>query len=126
MHTRGVAPEKERLGDVRLRAEINLAIADVDHPDDNPGCQRKLLRGNDCRHPRLSVWHRPRAPTSGAWVIDGTRREALPGNGDRTCPAYRMPINAGHLSNDAIIEFDYRTPPGPLTLAEVAIYEAND
>lgn len=76
--------------------------------------------------PRVTVWHKPRAPASGAWIVEGTRREALETNEDQQSPAYRMPISGGHWGNDAIIEFDYKKPPPALSLAEVAIYNANN
>jgi hypothetical protein len=127
VHTPTVPADKERLGDVRLRAEISQAIADVDHPSDNPAClSKRLLLPRRCRPAHVSIWYKPRAPASGAWIVEGSRREALAGNGDPTYPAFKMPVNAGHLGNDAIIEFDYWTPPGPVKHASVAIYDAND
>jgi hypothetical protein len=127
VHTPSVPADKERLGDVRLRAEISQAIADVDHPRDDPEClSKRLLLPRRCRPAHVSIWYKPRAPASGAWVVEGSRREALAGNGDPAYPAFKMPVNAGHLGNDAIIEFDYKNPPGPVKYASVAIYDAND
>jgi hypothetical protein len=127
VRTPSVPPDKERLGDVRLRSEISQAIADVDHPSDDPRCLRKtLLLPGHCRPLHISVWYKPRAPASGAWLVDGSRREALAGNGDPHDPSFKMPVNAGHLGNDAMIEFDYKHPPGPVKHAAVAIYDAND
>jgi hypothetical protein len=125
VHTPSVPPEKERLGDVRLRSLISQAIADVDHPSDDPRCMRKRHL-NGCRPPHVSVWHTPRAPTNGASIVEGNRRQALESNGDPNSPSYKMPISGGHWGNDAIIQFDYRTRLRPLKLSEVAIYEAND
>jgi hypothetical protein len=126
VHTRGVPPEKERLGDVRLRAEIAQAIADVDHPPDDPRCRGKHRGHNDCRRSQASVWFKPRAPASGAWLVEADRREALQSNGDADFPSYRIPVNAGHLGNDVTIEFDYKTPPRPMKLNAVLMYDAND
>lgn len=127
VHTPAVPADKERLGDVRLRAEISQAIADVDHPRDDPAClSKRLLLPKRCRPAHVAIWYKPRAPASGAWVVDGSHREALAGNGDPAFPAFKMPVNAGHLGNDAIIEFDYKTPPGPVKYASVAIYDASD
>jgi hypothetical protein len=127
VHTPTVPLDKERLGDVRLRSEISQAIADVDHPSDDPGCLRKtLLQSRRCRPPHVTVWYKPRAPASGAWLVEGSRREALASNGDPDYPSFKMPINAGHLGNDAIVEFGYKNPPGPVKYAAVAIYDAND
>jgi hypothetical protein len=127
VHTPTVPADEERLGDVRLRAEISQAIADVDHPRDDPAClSKRLLLPRRCRPAHVAIWYRPRAPASGAWVVEGRRREALAGNGDPAYPAFKMPVNAGHLGNDAIIEFDYKSPPGPVKYASVAIYDAND
>ena len=127
VHTPTVPADKERLGDVRLRAEISQAIADVDHPRDDPAClSKRLLLPRRCRPAHVAIWYKPRAPASGAWVVEGSRREALAGNGDPAFPAFKMPVNAGHLGNDAIIEFDYKTPPGPVKYASVAIYDASD
>jgi hypothetical protein len=127
VHTPSVPADKERLGDVRLRAEISQAIADVDHPRDDPEClSKRLLLPRRCRPAHVSIWYKPRAPAGGAWVVEGSRREALAGNGDPAYPAFKMPVNAGHLGNDAIIEFDYKNPPGPVKYASVAIYDAND
>jgi hypothetical protein len=125
VHTRNIPPEKERLGDVRLRNEISQAIADVDHPGDDPRCWRKRP-GNACKPAHVTVWYKPKAPAGAAWLIDGTRREALEADGDPNDPSYRMPINAGHLSNDAIIEFDYKKPLPPLKLPVVLIYDPNN
>jgi hypothetical protein len=127
VRTPTVPADKERLGDMRLRAEINRAIADVDHPSDDPEClTKRLLLPRRCRPAHVAIWYKPRAPASGAWVVEGSRREALAGNGDPAYPAFKMPVDAGHLGNDAIIEFDYRNPPGPVKHASVAIYDAND
>lgn len=127
VRTPSVPSDKERLGDVRLRAEISQAIADVDHPSDDPRCMRKtLLLPRRCRPMHVAVWYKPRAPASGAWLVEGNRREALASNGDPDYPAYKMPVNAGHLGNDLIIEFDYKNPLGPMKHAAVAIYDANE
>jgi len=127
VHTRGVPPEKERLGDVRLRNEINRAIADVDHPNDDPACLRKRPGRNGCKaRPRDTVWHRPRAPAGGATIAEGGRREALEGDRDARWPSYKMPVYSGRWGNDAIIEFDYKALARPPSLSEVAIYNAND
>jgi hypothetical protein len=127
VRTPTVPADKERLGDVRLRAEISQAIADVDHPSDDPEClTKRLLLPRRCRPAHVAIWYKPRAPASGAWVVEGRRREALAGNGDPVYPAFKMPVNAGHLGNDAVIEFDYKNPPGPVKHASVAIYDAND
>lgn len=126
VHTRSVPPEKERLGDVRLREAIGQAIADVDHPSDDPRCRGRRRGHNDCRLPRATVWFKPRAPASGAWLVVGDRREALQGNGDPDYPAYRMPVGAGHLGNDVVIEFDYKLPLRPVKLDAVLMSDAND
>jgi hypothetical protein len=127
VHTPTVPPDKERLGDVRLRSEISQAIADVDHPGDDPGCLRKtLLLPRRCRPAHVTVWFKPRAPAGGAWLVEGNRREALAANGDPDYPSFRMPVNAGHLGNDALIEFDYKHPLGAVKYSAVAIYDAND
>lgn len=127
VHTRSVAPEKERLGDVRLRNEINQAIADVDHPNDDPRCLRKRPGQNGCKaRPRATVWHNPRAPASGAVIVEGGRREALESNRDAGSPSYKMPVYSTRWGNDAIIEFDYKGLLRAPKLSEVAIYDAND
>lgn len=125
VHTRTIPAEKERLGDIRLRNEISEAIADVDHPDFDARCWRKR-RGNECGRHRQNVWYKPRAPASAAWLIDRDQREALQSDGNLIYPSYRMPINAGHLSDNAIIEFDYKTPLPPRKLTAVLMYEPND
>jgi hypothetical protein len=126
VHTIHVPTDQERLGDVRLRNEINLAIADVDHPSDDPRCMRGRRNAIECKRPRFAVWYKPRAVTSGAWIIDGNRKEPLEASDDAAYPSYRMPISAGHFSNDAIIEFAYTKPLGPIKFSEVAIYDATD
>ncbi len=125
VHTPGVPLEKERLGDVRLRALINEAIAEVDDPNDDPRCLHKRHR-NDCSPRHVTVWHKPRAPTSGASIVEGNRRETLETNDDPSSLAYKMPISGAHWGDDAIIEFNYTKPLRPLRLSEVAIYEANN
>jgi hypothetical protein len=125
VHTRSVPPEKERLGDVRLRFQINQAIADVDDPNDDPKCLWKTRR-NGCKRPSITVWHKPRAPANGASIVEADRREVLEASDDPNSPSYKMPISGGHWGNDALIEFDYRKPLRPLNLSEVAIYDAND
>jgi TPR repeat protein len=125
VHTPSVPPEKERLGDVRLRSEITQAIAEVDDPGDDFRCYRKR-RGNDCKRPHFALWHRPRAPTTGASIVEANHRQALEANDDPNDPAYKMPIFSGRWSNDAVIEFAYKKPLPPLKLSQVAIYDAND
>ena len=122
VHTRTVPAEKERLGDVRLRNEISQAITDVDHPNFDARCWRKR-RGNDCGRRQPNVWFKPRAPASAAWLIDRDQKEALKSDGNLVYPSYRMPINAGHLSDDAMIEFDYKGPLPSRKLGAVMIYE---
>lgn len=127
VHTRSVPPEKERLGDVRLRNEINQAIAEVDHPSETPNCLRKRAGHNGCKaRPRATVWHHPRAPAMGAWIMEGGRREALASDNDPVSPSYKMPVDGTRWGNDAIIEFDYKGLLRAPKLSEVAIYDAND
>jgi TPR repeat protein len=125
LHTRNVPPAEERLGDVRLRNEISQAIGDVEHPNDDPGCWRRR-NANECRRGHTTVWFKPRAPASGAWLVEGNRREALESNGDRDYPSYRIPINAGHLGNDVIITFDYKHPLGSVQQTVVMVYDESD
>ena len=127
VHTRSVPPEQERLGDVRLRNEINQAIADVDHPSEDPNCLRKRAGHNGCKaRPRATVWHKPRAPAMGASIVEGGRREALASDKDPGSPSYKMPVYSARWGNDAIIEFDYKGLLRPPRLSEVAIYDATD
>lgn len=127
VHTRSVPPEQERLGDVRLRNEISQAIADVDHPNDDPRCLRKRPGRNGCKaRPRATIWHNPRAPAAGAAIVEGGRREALESNQDARSPSYKMPVYSARWGNDAIIEFDYKGLLRPPRLSEVAIYDATD
>jgi hypothetical protein len=125
LHSRNVPPEEERLGDVRLRNEIGQAIRDVEHPDYDPMCWRR--RGaRQCRPRHVTVWYKPRAPASGAWLVEGNRKEALDSNGDLDYPSYKIPVNAGHLGNDAIIEFAYKKPLGSVKQTVVMIYDESD
>lgn len=125
LHSRSVPPEAERLGDIRLRNEISQAIGDVEHPNYDPMCWRK--RGaSQCRPRHVTVWYKPRAPASGAWLVDGNRKEALETNGDPDYPSYKIPVNAGHLGNDAIIEFAYKKPLGSVKQTVVMIYAESD
>jgi hypothetical protein len=125
LHTRNVPPAEERLGDVRLRNEIGQAISDVEHPNYDPMCWRKRS-ANRCRPRHVTVWYKPRAPASGAWLVDGDRKEALEANGDPNYASYKIPINAGHLGNDTVIKFDYKNPLGPVKQTVVMIYDEND
>lgn len=125
LHTRNVPPEKERLGDVRLRNEIGQAIADVDHPNDDPRCFRKG-HGNSCKPQHGTVWYKPRAPASSARLVEGNRREPLETNGNPDYYSYKIPVGAGRLGNDAIIEFDYKNPLGSVKQTVVLIYDEND
>lgn len=127
VHTRSVPSEKERLGDVRLRAAITQAIVDVDNPVDDPRCLRKRPGHNSCKaRQRAVIWHNPRAPATGAWIVEGARREALASNQDPRSPSYKMPVAGGRWGDDAIIEFDYVRPASPPRLSEVAVYAAGD
>lgn len=56
-------------------------------------------------------------------MIDRDQKEALKSDGNLVYPSDRMPINAGHLSDDAIIEFDYKRPLPSRKLTAVMIYE---
>lgn len=123
VHTRSVAPEKERLGDIRLRCEINEAIASVDRG--RPVSWRRPP-SNFCTRSGATIWHRPRAPTRGASILTNGRREALPSNGNPNQPAYEVRICCGGWGNDAIVEFDYKQALGHLKFSEVAVYDAKD
>ena len=125
LHSRNVPPEEERLGDVRLRNEISQAIGDVEHPDFDPMCWKRRS-GSRCRPRHVTVWYKPRAPASGAWLVEGSRKEVLENNGDPDYPSYKIPVNAGHLGNDAIIEFAYKTPVGSAKQTVVMIYDERD
>jgi hypothetical protein len=127
VHTRTVSPEKLRLGDLRLRYEINAAIAMFDDPVEyDPHC-RETGRWNRCKRPSKIIWHRPWAATSGAWIVEGSRRAPLQANDDPKNHMYRTPIASEQWGNDAIIEFDYKVPLlRPRELFEAAIYNAND
>jgi TPR repeat protein len=125
LHSRSVPPEAERLGDIRLRNEISQAIRDAEHPNYDPMCWRK--RGaSQCRPRHVTVWYKPRAPASSAWLIEGNWKEALETNGDPDYPSYKIPVNAGHLGNDAIIEFAYKKPLGSVKQTVVMIYAESD
>lgn len=126
VHTRGVDADKERLGDVRLRALINNAIADADNPDHYPGCLRRLERDPGCRPRDPSIWFRPRAPASAAWLVDGQRRQALATRGDPAFPAFEVPVLSWNLSDDALIEFAFGSSAPPAGLPVVAIEDATD
>ncbi|MEO7495792.1 MAG: hypothetical protein ABIT83_26555 [Massilia sp.] len=123
VHTRSVSPDKERLGDIRLRCEINEAIAKVDQARP-PSWKR--ASASFCTRSGATVWHRPRAPATGAWLVTNGRREALPADGNRNRPSYEIRICCGGRGNDAIIEFDYNPPLGHLKFSEVAVYDAKD
>jgi hypothetical protein len=127
VHTRTVSPEKLRLGDLRLRYEINAAITMFDDPlEYDPQC-RGTGRWNRCKRPSKVIWHRPWAATSGAWIAEGSRRAPLQANDDPKNLMYRMPIASEQWGNDAIVEFDYKVPlHRPRKLSEAAIYDAND
>lgn len=125
LHSQNVPPDQERLGDVRLRNEISQAIADVEHPNYDPMCWRR--RGaSRCRPRHVTVWYKPRAPASGAWLVEGNRKEALENNGDLDYPSYKIPVNAGHLGNDAVIEFTYKKPLGSVRQTVVMIYDESN
>jgi len=125
LHSQNVPLEEERLGDVRLRNEISQAIADVEHPNYDPMCWRRRS-ASQCRPRHVAVWYKPRAPTSGAWLVEGDRKEALENNGDMDYPSYKIPVNAGHLGNDAIIEFAYKKPLGSVKQTVVMIYDESN
>lgn len=127
VHTRTVAPDKLRLGDLRLRNEINSAILMFDEPGEyDTQCNRKG-RGSRCKRPSKEIWHRPWTATSGAWITEGRHRTPLLANDAADDRMYRMPIASKQWGNDAMIEFDYKTASRrPRQLFEAAIYNGND
>lgn len=127
VHTRTVAPDKLRLGDLRLRNEIISAILMYDEPGEyDTQCNRKG-RGSRCKRPSKEIWHRPWTATSGAWITEGRHRTPLLANDDGDDRMYRMPIASKQWGNDALIEFDYQTASQrPRQLFEAAIYNGND
>lgn len=127
VHTRTVSPEKLRLGDLRLRYQINAAIMMFEEPWEYDAQCKGRSRWNRCKRPSQAIWHQPWAATSGAWIVEGNRRTPLQASEDSQKQAYRMPIASADWSNDAMIEFDYKAPPlRPRKLFEAAIYDAND
>jgi hypothetical protein len=119
VHTLSVLPEQERLGDARLRCEINRAMEGVAATGGRYFDKRRVA---SCQ--RTATWHVPRAPATGAWITEGNRREALESDGNPAYPAFRLPLAGEGWGNDAIVSFDYRTPVITLSLSEVAIYNA--
>ncbi|GEM_PF-1860986 len=127
VHTPTVSPEKLRLGDARLRYEINTAIAMVDDPWEYDARCKGTSRWNRCKRPSKLIWFRPWSATSGAWIAEGSRRSPLTTNDDPGNPMYRLPIAGERWGNDATIEFDYKMPlQRPRRLFEAAVYDAND
>lgn len=127
VHTRTVAPDQLRLGDLRLRYEINAAIAMVDEPGEYDAKCRAPGRWNRCKRPSKAIWHRPWTATSGAWIVEGSRRVPLQASEDSKDHLYRMPIASTQWGNDALIEFGYEAPQRrPRQLFEAAIYNGND
>lgn len=127
VHTRTVSPEKLRLGDLRLRYQINAAIMMFEEPWEYDAQCKGKSRWNRCKRPSQSIWHQPWAATSGAWIVEGKRRTALQASEDPKMHGYRMPIASPDWGNDALIEFDYKASPlRPRKLFEAAIYDAND
>lgn len=127
VHTRTIAPEQLRLGDLRLRYEINAAILMFDEPWEYDAQCKGRGRWSRCKRPSKVIWHRPWTATSGAWIVEGSRRTPLQASDDPKNHMYRMPIGSEHWGNDAIIEFDYKVPQlRPRKLFEAAIYEGND
>lgn len=127
VHTPTVSPEQLRLGDARLRYEINAAIAMVDDPWEYDTRCKGASRWNRCRRPSKLIWFRPWTATGGAWIAEGSRRSALASNDHPVTPMYRLPIASERWGDDARIEFDYKAPLlRPRKLFESAVYDAND
>ncbi|KQN75804.1 hypothetical protein ASF04_07070 [Duganella sp. Leaf61] len=127
VHTRTVPPEKLRLGDLRLRYEITAAIEMFDNPGEYDTKCRAPGRWNRCKRPTKAIWHRPWTATSGAWIVERTRRVPLQASDNPRDHMYRMPIASKDLGNDAIIEFDYKDAQRrPRKLFEAAIYDGSD
>jgi len=127
VHTRTVPPEKLRLGDLRLRYEITAAIEMFDNPGEYDTKCRAPGRWNRCKRPTKAIWHRPWTATSGAWIVEGTRRVPLQASDNPRDHMYRMPIASKDWGNDAIIEFDYKDAQRrPRKLFEAAIYDGSD
>lgn len=110
VHTPTVSPEKLCLGDLRLRYEINAAIAMFDNPWEYDTKCRGKSRWIRCKRPSKEIWHRPWIATHGAWIVDGGGRMPLKVHDDPEKHMYRMPITSEHWSNDVIIELDYSMP----------------
>ncbi|MPQ57331.1 tetratricopeptide repeat protein [Duganella sp. FT27W] len=127
VHTRTVPPEKLRLGDLRLRYEITAAIEMFDNPGEYDTKCRAPGRWNRCKRPTKAIWHRPWTATSGAWIVEGSRRVPLQASENPGDHMYRMPIASKDWGNNAIIEFDYKAAQlRPRKLFETAIYDGND
>lgn len=127
LHTRTVSPEKLRLGDIRLRYEINTVIAMFDDPWEYDSQCKDTGRWSRCKRPSKVIWHQPWTATNGALIVEGSRRTPLQDNGNPNHHMYQMPIAGQQWSNDAIIEFDYKAPLlRPRKLFEAAIYNGNN
>lgn len=127
VHSRTVAPDKLRLGDLRLRQAITAAILMFDKPWEYDAQCKGTGRWSRCKRPGTQIWHRPWTETSGAWIVEGDRRTPLQANQDARNRMYRLPIASTQWGNDAVIEFDYQAPPlRPRQLFEAAIYDGND
>ena len=127
VHSRKIAPDKLRLGDLRLRQAITAAILMFDNPWEYDAQCKRTGRWSRCKRPGTQIWHRPWTGTSGAWIVEGERRTPLQANEDPKNRMYRLPLASAQWGNDAVIEFDYKTPPlRPRKLFEAAIYDGND
>ncbi|GGC03309.1 hypothetical protein [Pseudoduganella buxea] len=104
----GVPANTRRLGDLRLQCAVQWAI---DREALTPQARAALgATGGPCHSPLAHTGFEAPQPLRAAWLRDGTRREALPVNRQRT-RMFTPPLADRSWSDDALVEFDYAGQP---------------
>lgn len=97
----------DRLGDLRLTCRIERAIDRVDQ-----GTLSNLLEGPKCDSKNGSYWmYAPlNLPSVAAYLVEGTRVEALTRGEDANGRRYRLPLQDQDWSDDALVKYRFTRP----------------
>jgi hypothetical protein len=108
IHSPGVPADRRRLGDLRLHCEVFAAVIKAGVPAQLQ--QQAAARLPDCASPKLVLNFAAARPLTGATLVSGARRLALPISNRG---GFAAPLADRGWDDEALVEFVYAAPAQP-------------